>query len=63
MMPPLKSFRKVTVVGIKCDDAAFFNYFKKVHTRNCSFKKNLFFFKVLQATWQTFIVDIVKYLY
>ena len=34
---------KVTMVGIECNNAAFYCHFKKVHTRNCYFKKNLSF--------------------
>ena len=54
---------KVTMVGTDCDDTVC--HFKKVHTRNCSFKKNNLFFlqnsvsKV--ANW--IIADILKYLY
>ena len=47
------------MVGIKCDDAAFERNFKKVHTRNCSFKK-----KILNSASKLanlIIVDIVKF--
>ena len=33
----------------RVDDAVFLHPFRKVHTRNCSFK----FFQILQARWQT----------
>ena len=58
---PLKAW-KVTVVGLECDNAAFYGNFKKVHTRNCSFKK-FFSSNFCKQGGKRIIVDILKHLY
>ena len=49
------------MVGIECDDAAFEYYFKKVHTRNSSFKKKIFFLSFANNVANWTIVDILNY--
>ena len=51
------------MVGIECDDAIFECHFKKVHTRNSSFKKKIFFINSASKVPNWIIVDILKYLY
>ena len=42
----------------------FLRLFKKVHTRNCSYKENsLFFQNSVSKMSNSIVVDIVKYLY
>ena len=54
----------MTVVGIECNGTAFLTsfqrHFKKVHTRNCSFKD--FFQNSASKIANCIIVDIVNYL-
>ena len=55
------SLLKAWKVGIECDNATFECHFKKVHTRNNSFKKKILNSASKVLNW--IIVDILKYLY
>ena len=59
MVSLLKAWN-VTVVGIECNGAAFLTSFRKVHTRNCSFKD--FFFNSASKMENCITVDTVNYL-
>ena len=55
------SLLKAWKVGIECDNATFECHFKKVHTRNNSFKKKILNSASKVLNW--IIVDMLKYLY